>query len=320
MQHPDRHGINKGDYEVLKKYKKPLIIIVSLVLLYTIVGFLVVPAVLESQLPKIVHEVTGRKTSVEKIEFNPYAMTLSIQGYETQEPDGPRFVGFDELFVNVQLWESLFKRAVTLDEIRLAGFYGHIAVLVDHSLNFSDLLALGGSEPEEVPEEDDGEMFPVWITDLKIENSEVEFDDFALKDPFKAKITPIDLHLKNLTTLIEEGAPSTLTANFLTGGSLSWQGNISLNPLHSSGHLDIAEVDVHKAWTYIQGLVNFEIQEGGMIKLAADYSFDGSGDELQFLIEQGQISHERIFLMDLQIEPATPEDGQIIVPLTLIAS
>ncbi len=82
-------------------------------------------------------------------------------------------------------------------------------------------MALGDSEPEEVPEQDDGELFPIWITHLKIENSEVEFDDFALKDPFKAKITPIDLHLKNLTTLIEEGAPSTLTANFLSGGSLS---------------------------------------------------------------------------------------------------
>ncbi len=176
---------------MLKKYKKLLIIIVCLIILYTLVGFLIIPAVLESQLAKIVYEVTGRKTSVEKIEFNPYAMTLSLQGYETQEPDGPRFIGFEELYVNFEPWSSLFKMAVTLDEIRLDGFYGHIAILADNSLNFSDLLALADTdEPEEVPEEDDGEPFPIWISDLKIQNSEVEFDDFTLSKPFEARATP----------------------------------------------------------------------------------------------------------------------------------
>ena len=40
----------------------------------------------------------------------------------------------------------------------------------------------------------------------------------------------------------------------------------------------------------------------------------------EYLIEQGNISHDRIFLMDLLIEPDAPEGGLITVPLTLTAS
>lgn len=275
-----------------------------MVLLYTIAGFLIVPAVMKSQLPKIVQELTGRKTSVEEIKFNPYAMTLSIQGYETQEADGPRFVGFKELFVNFQPWASIGKRAVTLEEIRLEGFYGHIAVLTDNSLNFSDLLELGGSEPEEASKEENDSLFPIWITDLKIQNSEVEFDHLGLEQPFEAKATPINLELKNLTTLVTEGAPSKLTANLISGGSLNWQGTLSLNPLNSKGHLDITGLNVHKAWTFIQGLVDFEIKEGGEINLAADYTFDGSGDELQFLIPSAKVNLEGFKLSEKGQEPS----------------
>ncbi len=40
----------------------------------------------------------------------------------------------------------------------------------------------------------------------------------------------------------------------------------------------------------------------------------------EYLIEQGNISHGRIFLMDLLIQQHTPEEGKVTVPLTLSAS
>jgi len=71
--------------------------------------------------------------------MNPFAPSLRVRGLELKEPNGEGFVGFEELYVNFQL-SSLFHLAFTFGEIGLIAPHGHVKVLADGSLNFSDLL------------------------------------------------------------------------------------------------------------------------------------------------------------------------------------
>src|SRR5436190_11202306 len=86
-------------------------------LVYTIIGFFVVPALIKSQLLKRLPGITHRQASVAQVKMNPYVLSLTIRGLSLTETNGERFAGFDEFYVNFQL-SSLFRLAWTFSEIR----------------------------------------------------------------------------------------------------------------------------------------------------------------------------------------------------------
>ena len=74
--------------------KAPLWVVVALVL-YTIIGFLILPWVAKDQIPKIIRNVFGLEAGVEEITVNPWSLTVKISGFGIDDPDGNKLVGFD---------------------------------------------------------------------------------------------------------------------------------------------------------------------------------------------------------------------------------
>jgi hypothetical protein len=131
------------DNPLLKKMagaKKPALIALLLLCLYAIGGFLVAPAIIKSKAPTIIAEQLGRKATVEQIRLNPFVLSLTVRGFALEEPNGEPFAGFEELYVNFQL-SSLFHLAFTFADVSLIAPYGHMKILADGKLNFSDLFA-----------------------------------------------------------------------------------------------------------------------------------------------------------------------------------
>ncbi|MDH3852298.1 MAG: hypothetical protein OEV09_14695, partial [Deltaproteobacteria bacterium] len=79
-------------YTALSRAKKASIIIASLVFLYSIAGFLVAPAIIKSKAPAIITEQLGRKATVEQVRFNPFALSLTLRGFELADLGGERFI------------------------------------------------------------------------------------------------------------------------------------------------------------------------------------------------------------------------------------
>src|SRR5580658_1942657 len=89
--------------------KKPkrckwLIRIGIVLLIYTVVGFFVVPAVIKSQMLKRLPALTKRQAAVEQVKCNPFALSLTIRGFSLKEANGDVFSSFDEFYANFQLW------------------------------------------------------------------------------------------------------------------------------------------------------------------------------------------------------------------------
>ena len=99
--------------------RRVLTVAAILFILYSVAGFLVLPALLKWQLPKQITDATGRETTVRQVRVNPWALSLRIRGLEIQEPTGGVFVGWDDFYVNFQA-SSIFRRAWTFKEILLA--------------------------------------------------------------------------------------------------------------------------------------------------------------------------------------------------------
>src|SRR5262245_16390840 len=79
-------------------------------LLYTVMGFFVLPAIIKSQIVKRLPGFTHRQAVVQQVKVNPYALSLTIRGLSLSETNGEPFAGFEEFYVNFQL-SSLFRWA-----------------------------------------------------------------------------------------------------------------------------------------------------------------------------------------------------------------
>ena len=277
----------------LSRVKKPAIIAAILVFLYAIAGFFVAPAIIKSKAPAIIAEQLGRKATIDQVRLNPFVLSLTVRDFELEEPNGEPFAGFEQFYVNFQL-SSLFRLALTLAEVRLIAPYGHVKVLADGKLNFSDLLAKVAQEQS--PQDSDGELPPVLIQRLHIDRGRFVFRDLSLPTPYEETIFPIQLTLNNFSTRKDTGSPYSFAATIGKSAVISWEGNVSVNPLRSQGRLTITKVDTVDLWKYIQDYVNFKVTSG-KVDLSGNYMFALSGTGPTIELTEGECELSELVLV-----------------------
>jgi hypothetical protein len=273
--------------------KKPAIIAALLLCLYAIAGFLVAPAIIKSKAPAIIAEQLGRKATVDQVRLNPFVLSLTVRGFELEEPNGEPFAGFEEFYVNFQL-SSLFRLALTCAEVSLIEPHGHVKVLADGRLNFSDLFAKVAKEQS--PQDSNGELPPVLIQRLHIDRGRFVFSDLSLPTPYEETIFPIQLTLNNFSTRKDTGSPYSFTATIGESAVISWEGNVSVNPLRSQGRLAINKVDTVDLWKYIQDYVNFRVNSG-KVDLSGNYMFALSGTGPNIELTEGAFELSELVLV-----------------------
>ncbi|MCD4805934.1 MAG: DUF748 domain-containing protein, partial [Desulfobacterales bacterium] len=214
------------------------------------------------------------------------------------EPDGERFVGFEELYVNFQL-SSIFRRAYTFDEIRLIAPDGRVKVLPDSSLNFSDILA--SSDPAEAPPDKNNELPPISVSRLKIEQGHLAFSDLSRPTPFEKDFFPIEITLNDFSTRKDSESLYAFTATTGKGEVVSCEGNISVNPLRSQGRFVLTGIKTRTLWEYIQDQVRFEVTSG-LINLAARYDMDAGEEALRFEVIDGEFKLNELTLVEKGID------------------
>src|SRR5688572_17122695 len=68
--------------------------------IYSVVGFVVAPFVLKSQLEKRLPVELGREVRIEGIRLNPWILSATIRGLAIADRDGGPFVGWESVYVN----------------------------------------------------------------------------------------------------------------------------------------------------------------------------------------------------------------------------
>lgn len=111
------------------------------VIVYTVVGFFVVPLVLRSILPPRLTKFLGRQVVIERLRFNPYTLGLAARGIRVYDASGKGvFASADEFYLNMRL-TSLPRRAFVFGRVRIEKPYLTLARSKDGSYNFEDLFA-----------------------------------------------------------------------------------------------------------------------------------------------------------------------------------
>ncbi|HSM89378.1 MAG TPA: DUF748 domain-containing protein, partial [Desulfobacterales bacterium] len=264
---------------VLKKTlrSKPFIICVAVLVFYTLAGFFLAPWLVRHYVPKIVQEQIKKQAAIGEVRINPYLFTVDANDFRMEEPDGQPIVGFKRLFVDFEL-KSLFKWAWTFRQVSLEGPHVNAVIAKDGALNLAG-LAPPSEAPPTPPEKDDAPP-PLIVEELSIDQGQVDFTDQRQSKPASITLKPLQLQIKNLTTLPGQEGPKSITATLNDGGTLQWTGEIGLNPVVTQGSFAIENVQTATAWKFVQDDVALE-PPTGKISITADYHVDLGGSEPQ---------------------------------------
>jgi hypothetical protein len=265
------------------KIKIAVFIAGSLLGIYILLGFFLIPMLIKSQLPALIQQETGRKTSVATARFDPFSLKLSLQGFTLQEPNDQQFVGFDELFIDINGLESIAQTALVVDKMLLSKPAVRIARDKEGQFNFKDLLKDKGEAKQEGTE-----IFPINIAKLSIAEGRLDWEDAHLSSPEKETAYPINLDIENFTTQADQQSKLGLSLELNSGGKLDWQGIIGLNPLSSTGHIKLEKVQLPRIQALaLQDYVQLDLQ--GYELLEADYKADYVDDKFNVSLNQSKL-------------------------------
>jgi len=243
------------------KIVKIAIAIFAAVFLYTIFGFVGLPLIVRSILPDKLASAINRKVSLEKVEINPYYLTLKLKGLAVTDQDNKTFMSLDEFFVNLQM-VSLFKRALILKNVRIAKPYLQITRNADGSFNFSDLIAAKTPKTPSDTESKDPPIPDFAIQNVLIEAGRIAYADSSLAVPFETALESFDITLQSVSNQPDSKAVYTFSASTPDKEIIACKGTFSLFPLFSEGTLSIKNVLVKKYTPFYQDFIDFEIVDG----------------------------------------------------------
>src|SRR5438445_152455 len=115
-------------------------VLVVLFVAYTLAGFFLVPRLVASYVPRYVQEQLKRRAQIGEIRVNPLLLKVDIKNFRLTEADGSPLLGFDRLFVDLELAKSIIRAAWTFAEIRLETPRVDAVMFPDGRLNIADLL------------------------------------------------------------------------------------------------------------------------------------------------------------------------------------
>ena len=288
----------------MSKRTKWLTVFGAVMVLYTVAGFFVVPAIVKSQMLKRLPALTKRQVAIERVKFNPYVLSLTIDGFSLKETNGDVFSSFGELYIHFQL-SSIFKGSWVFHEISLQDPFAQITYLKDGTFNFANLIS--NPSPAPAPQTPQPPP-PVIVHHLLITNGAVAFDDLTRKSPFKIRYQPINVNLTDFTTLREQSSPHEIVATGDSGESIGWTGNITVNPLRAAGTIRLNGFKLNKYKPYSQDYALFDIADG-QIDAAAEYRYDSATNALNL-----EVSNAVMTLSRLQLKTPDTGEGVLTIP------
>jgi hypothetical protein len=278
------------------------LVLLALFTVYSLLGLLALPGVVVSQAQKFVQEELHLALSIQKLEVNPWLLAVRIDGFALKEPDGGEtLLAARSLYVNAQLWSSLWLRGASLAEVDLVEPYVNARIRRDGSINLMQLV------PPSDPADQSEARWRIGL--LGVHAGRIDFRDDTRPTPFAAFFSPLNLSLSDLSSRPDKDGGYTLHAETGEGEALDWRGTLAMQPLRSEGELKISGLQATTPWRYLQDQLPVVVEKG-TIGISGHYRLT-LGDALQFSLEQGRVTVDGLQLYQRSRDPLRLSLGRL---------
>jgi len=246
---------------------------VGLPLVYSLLGSLGLPYLIKHYVPQEVGKLIQRPMSLGKVTFNPFLFRLDVQDTVLTETDNQPIFTLKRLHVDFELIRTLINRAPTFAELRLEGPTVSLIQDQDGVLNMARVAAsLPPKDSDKEPTPQDAPPPSLIVQKIILAGGEVSFENQSQQPPVVNRADQLNLELNNISTLPGRHGLYEIAAALPEGGLLRWEGDVSLNPVKSTGTLNVEGLKMLTLWHFVQDHIALS-EPAGDISLSAQYNF-----------------------------------------------
>ena len=212
------------------------ICVVSLLLIYTLLGFFGLPYAIKNIAPKYLKDYNAT-LFVSDAKFNPFTFELNATNAELNTTSPL----FSTKQVDLKLKPfSIFKKLVEIDIFRLYEPSVNIARAKDASFNFSNFI----SENNASSEDNSTSSLNFALNNAKIIKGSFSYSDQNLTKPFNISFDDINYELSELNTEKNSAGNHTFDSNSSLAHKIDLKGDIRLNPLKIEGSVTVKDFSI----------------------------------------------------------------------------
>lgn len=245
---------------ISKRFRITTIVLVGITAAYFLLGYFAVNPIAKRVLPWVAENKLASHASVERVDFDPLRLTLTVDKLHLTRPDGGTLAGLERLYVDLES-DGLFKRAWHIKDIRLTAPSGALDIAPDGKLNWAELIA----KLNEDKESDDSNTIPrVLLDHILIERGSLHYAEHNRPTPFVTDLAPLSLELDGFSTLPKDRGDYLIAARLPDqGATLRWKGAFGANPVSSAGEIELTGLKLTKlAQALREGTLPVSITEG----------------------------------------------------------
>ena len=224
----------------MNKNKKTALIsaicVVSLLVIYTILGFFGVPYGIKNIAPKYLKDYNAT-LFVEEAKFNPFTFELNATNAELNTTS-PLF-STKQIDVKLKPF-SIFKKLVEVDIFRLQEPNVKILRYKNSKFNFSNFI----SDDNATTEDNSTSSINFALNNAKIIKGSFSYSDQNLTNPFNVNFDDINYELSSLNTKKNSAGSHIFDSNSTLAHKIDLNGDIKLNPLKIEGNISIKDFSI----------------------------------------------------------------------------
>ena len=280
-----------------------------LLLLYALAGFVAAPWLVRQQLPKLAAEYLDAQATVGDVRINPFLFSFEATDLAIAEKSGLPVMQAGRVFVDFET-SSLLHWAWTFCEVRIERPVINLDLDTNGSLNVGRLIQFLQTKMPEKKEA--SETIPrLLLQHMAISGGALKFADHTLQPEARTQLDPIEFEINDISTLPDYRGEHTLSIRLPEGGSLQWQGKLSLSPIESSGVISLKNARLSTLWQFVRDRLAIAKPEGSY-EFGLRYRAGYSGGALNF-----QADDLAFGLKDVVIAEA--EGGKLLGKLATVA-
>lgn len=265
----------------MKKYLY-LKIIISTFILYTLVGFFLIPYIVKTQAIKNLDNLLITKTSIEKVKFNPFDMKLEIDSFSLKENENT-LISLDKLVLDFAVLKSIHESHISFKDLVLDKPFANAILNEENEINLAKLLKPSEAKTDE-PENSSNESS---IPNFKISKLQIKEGNFLFNQIFNGKTTSTSLNGFNYTfyevgTYKNALASHNLVTKINKDTQLNIKGGFRLIPFKMYGKVKLENLKANEYLGYSKDLLNFTIANPNL-NLDFGYKIDTSKDLLLYV-------------------------------------
>ncbi len=280
----------KVKFTMDKKKKIALITgicVVSLLLIYTLLGFFGLPYAIKNIAPKYLKDYNAT-LFVSDAKFNPFTFELNATNAELNTTS-PLF-STKQIDLKLKPF-SIFKKLVEIDIFRLDEPKVKIARDKKANFNFSNFI----SDDNATSEDNSTSSVNFALNNAKIIKGSFSYSDQNLTKPFNVSFDDINYELSSLNTKKNSAGSHIFDSNSSLAHKIDLNGDIKLNPLKIEGNVSIKDFSIKPvAISFIDNdALNLK---NAIINLKINYALNADENATKINLKDGFLNVKRLNL------------------------